>query len=403
MAEGIVQRHSRSCPKYTDKNAPQRCRCTKTYAAWVYDKSTGKKIKKTFPTEAAARTWRADWKRKLDRGQKAPTKVTLNHAAAKWLADAEAGIARNKSGERYKPSALRSYRHALDKYILPDLGAFKLSEVRRADVQALIDRLNGQGFGGSTIANTVMPLRVIYRRALESDDVEVNPTTNLRLPAASGPRERAASPAEAAALVAALPENEQALWATAFYAGLRRGELRALRVSDVDLAKGVINVTRSWDDTEGAVGPKSKKGKRTVPIVGLLRDHLDAHIARTGRGGDDFIFGITSRRPFSTSHVRRRALGAWAAAAIGSFFRIRRPAVLLEPIVLHECRHTCVSIWHDAGLSLERIGDYIGHSSAYMTDRYRHLLDGHHAEAAAMVDAYLQRADTQARLAQVAE
>jgi hypothetical protein len=44
-----------------------------------------------------------------------------------------------------------------------------------------------------------------------------------------------------------------------------------------------------------------------------------------------------------------------------------------------------------AGLPLERIGDYVGHASAYMTDRYRHLLDGHEAEAADMQDAYLMR------------
>lgn len=63
----------------------------------------------------------------------------------------------------------------------------------------------------------------------------------------------------------------------------------------------------------------------------------------------------------------------------------------MEPIGLHECRHTYVSLMHAAGLSLERIGDYVGHSSAYMTDRYRHLLDGHEQEAASMLDAFLER------------
>lgn len=56
---------------------------------------------------------------------------------------------------------------------------------------------------------------------------------------------------------------------------------------------------------------------------------------------------------------------------------------------------------HDAGLSLERIGDYIGHTSASMTDRYRHLLEGHEREAAEQLDAYLARADSEARLAQL--
>jgi hypothetical protein len=46
---------------------------------------------------------------------------------------------------------------------------------------------------------------------------------------------------------------------------------------------------------------------------------------------------------------------------------------------------------HDAGPSLERIGDYVGHASAYMTDRYRHLLEGHEQQAAQALDDYLSR------------
>jgi hypothetical protein len=46
---------------------------------------------------------------------------------------------------------------------------------------------------------------------------------------------------------------------------------------------------------------------------------------------------------------------------------------------------------HDAGFSLERIGDYVGHSSAYMTDAYRHLLEGHETEAAEYFEDYLTR------------
>ena len=74
---------------------------------------------------------------------------------------------------------------------------------------------------------------------------------------------------------------------------------------------------------------------------------------------------------------------------------------MLVPIGLHECRHTIVSLMHDAGLTLERIGDYIGHGSSYMTDKYRHLLEGHEAEARQIMDDYLVRADTSARIAQI--
>jgi hypothetical protein len=43
----------------------------------------------------------------------------------------------------------------------------------------------------------------------------------------------------------------------------------------------------------------------------------------------------------------------------------------------------------EAGLSLEEIGDYVGHSSTYMTDRYRHVRAGQ-ARAAERFDAYLK-------------
>ena len=47
---------------------------------------------------------------------------------------------------------------------------------------------------------------------------------------------------------------------------------------------------------------------------------------------------------------------------------------------------------HDAGFSLERIGDYVGHSSTYMTDRYRHPVEGHEVDAADRFEQYLAQA-----------
>ena len=65
-------------------------------------------------------------------------------------------------------------------------------------------------------------------------------------------------------LIAALPEEDRALWATAFYANARRGELRALRPSDIDLEGRVIRLERGWDDEEGEQDGKSAAARRTV-------------------------------------------------------------------------------------------------------------------------------------------
>lgn len=272
MASGVRVRHSRDCPAASDRDAKCRRGCRKSYEAWVFSARDGKKLRRTFPTEAAAKGWRSDASSAIRRGtMRAPTRVTLRDAAAAFVAGIESGVIVSRRGVPYKPSVRRAYATDLRRFVLPEVGTLKLAEIRRNDVQALVDQLLEQGQSPTRVHAIVMPLRAIFRRAIERDEVAVNPTANVRIPVATGTRERVASPAEAERLLAALPERDRPLWATAIYAGLRRGELRALRWSDVDLDANVIAVERSWDDVEGPIAPKSEKGRRRVPIPGPLR------------------------------------------------------------------------------------------------------------------------------------
>src|SRR5439155_3180081 len=179
-------------------------------------------------------------------------------AAATWLLGAENGSIRNRSGDIYKPSVIRTYEQALRLRVVPALGAARLTDIRRADLQALIDRLLADDHDPSTIRNTLLPVRAIYRRALTRGEVALNPTVGLELPAVRGRRDRIASREEAAALLAAL-DRDRALWATAMYAGLRLGELFALDWKNVDLENDRIHVRWSYDDRAGQrVKPKSR-------------------------------------------------------------------------------------------------------------------------------------------------
>ena len=62
---------------------------------------------------------------------RAPTRTTLAEAAEDWLSAAKAGIIRTRSGETYKPSALRAYEQVLRARVLPELGQLRLSSVTR--------------------------------------------------------------------------------------------------------------------------------------------------------------------------------------------------------------------------------------------------------------------------------
>ena len=193
--------------------------------------------------------------------------------------------------------------------MLPVLGHKRLSGLERGDVQAFVERMQAARLSASTIQNTLNPLQVICRRAVQAGKLAIDPTDGLLLPAVRGSRDRIASPAEAARLIDALPVAERALWATALYAGLRRGELRALRWRDVGFDDGVIRVQRGWDDDPqiGEIEVKSDAGRRRVPLVGVLRRIMAAHKLATGRDGDELVFGRTPSLPFVPSTVRARS------------------------------------------------------------------------------------------------
>jgi integrase len=376
--QGIRVRHARTCPAWED--AAASCRCKPAYEAWVFSIKDNKKLRKTFRNLSEAKGWRADATSAVRKGTlRSPSRLTLREAASDWLKGAEDGLIRTRSGDEYKPSALRSYRASLEQRVLPELGVVRLSALSRVDVQDYADTLLSEGLDPSTIRNTLLPLRAIYRRALARGEVTVNPTTGLELPAVRGRRDRIASPSETADLIAALPETDQALWATAMYAGLRRGELMALRWEDVDLTKNLITVSRSWDVKAGPIEPKSQKGNRTVPIASALRELLITHRLRSGRS-DGLVFGRAGDRPFEPVTLSDRAAQSWKEAQ-------------LQTITLHECRHTFASLMIAADVNAKALSTYMGHASVMITlDRYGHLFPGNEEEAAGLLDGYLAKA-----------
>jgi integrase len=379
--QGVRRRHSAGCPARTD--ATVRCRCNAGWEAQVYDPATGRLLRRTLPTLAAARSWRRDAETGISRGTlRATEPVTVNEAADELIAGMEAGTVRTRSGDAYKPSAIRGYRAALDLHVRDSLGAMRLGDVQRRHVQRLADRLAGDGFSPSSIRNALMPLRVIFRRALRDELVVVNPCDKVDLPANRSEPVEIVAVEHAAALIAALESRrDRALWATAFYAGLRRGELMALRWGDVDVANGTIHVERSYDPkADRFVAPKSRAGRRRVPIAGALRDELlDLRAATDQVDPHALVFGDSPADPFSYDPMIARARAAWKQAG-------------LDPVGLHPARHTCASVMIAAGVNVKALSEFLGHASITITlDRYGHLLPGSIDEAATLLDAYLDR------------
>jgi integrase len=301
-----------------------------------------------------------------DKRLRAASPRTLAEEAAEWLAGASEGRILNKRQQRYKRAALANYERSLRIYVLPEIGDRRLAEIELADLLELKEQLHGRGSGASTVRNAFTPLQSIYRRARQLGVVSVDPTSELNLPTPRA-RDRAASVAEALGLLEPLELREAAVYATAFFAGLRRGEMRALRVGDVDLVARTITVERGWDDVQGAIEPKTESSIRKVFIAHALRSYLEPLVPERESGA--LVFGYADATPFDPRAMGRKCERAWKVADMGRVESELAPLVRYTP---HEGRHSFATWMDEAGISEAFIARTLGHSARTITRRYIH-------------------------------
>lgn len=376
IEQGITVRHQKGCA--TDDGA--RCSCSPSYQAEAWSAGAQRKVRRSFSRKADAKAWRARMMSgHADKVAGSTRSPVLDVLAEQVFDQADDGVLLNRSGDPYKPSVVRSYRSSYEQNVKPLIGTRRISSITRRDVQVVVDEAKARGLSPSTVRNALMPLRLIFRVAIRDElGVSDSPIKGVELPAVRGRRDRYAAPKEIPALLAALPAHDRAIWATAIYAGLRRGELMALSAQAVDLDNGVIYVSQGYDPrSKKMITPKSRAGVRSVPIIKALRVYLLEHRMLTRRR-DGLIFARPDGRPFASESVAERATKAWAATG-------------LERLTLHECRHTFASLMIAAGVNAKTLQEIGGWSSiAIVYDRYGHLMPGARGEAASLLDAYLE-------------
>lgn len=365
----VYVRHQNGCPANDDG----RCRCRPSYYAQARSKTTKRVVKsKVVHNINEAQGWLIDFKRgRL--GVDAPSEVpTFKELADAFLDAAERGEFRSKGDGEWSPRTLRAYRNALARFVHPMYGDHRADQIRPRDWQQIIDTMHRQQYSTNTISGVITPVKSIYRYACSParEIVQVNPTPSLEMPPSDEkPRDRIASPAEAVALLAELELRDRVAFGLAVYAGLRRREIEPLCWGWIDFERGIIDVRES----------KTRKGLRQVPLTSTLRGLLLEWRMTFGSPDDNqrVIVGPQGG-VMHCDQIFVRADRAWLRAG-------------LQPIRLHECRHTYASFLIAAGLNAKAISSYMGHASIQITfDRYGHLMPGNEAEATQMIDDYLK-------------
>jgi integrase len=279
------------------------------------------------------------------------TGATFANAAAEYLRYIEHDRGR-------KPSTVRGYRSAIEAHLLPVFGSKPVESVTTSDIErwiATVDR------SPRTRNKLIVLLHGIFVRARKVYGLRLNPVAEVE----KFPQQRSGdievySPEEVWALVrAAASEQDAAIYLTAAFTGLRRGELIALRWRDVDFAGSAIRVRSSF---AGGALTTPKSGKvRSVPMAPEVAAAL-AKLADRSRwtGDDDLVFVGVLGSYLDGSALRRRYDVAVKAAGI-------------RPLRFHDLRHT-FGTRMIAKADIRRVQEWMGHADVQTTMKYLHYV-----------------------------
>jgi integrase len=264
-----------------------------------------------------------------------------------------------------KPSEVASKRMICDLHLVPALGSLRLDEVGPAQIEGYkAGKL--KELSAKTVNNHLIVLRRMLGVAVEWGLLERVPIVRwLKVPEAEFDF---LTFDEADRLVAATEEDGwRTMIVVGLKAGLRQGELLALRWSDVDLVAGRLVVRRSvW---RGILGPPKGGRSREVALSPEAVRSLKAH--RHLRG--ELVFCTDGGRMFTKNECKHPLWRACKRAG-------------LRRIGWHVLRHTFASHLVMRGAPLKAVQELLGHATIEMTMRYAHLSPDTRRDAVALLD-----------------
>jgi integrase len=300
------------------------------------------------------------------------TGVTFADACADYLRYVEADLDR-------KPSTVCDYRSIIRAHLVPAFGELRVEDVTGDRIEAWKATLT---VGNRTKVKILTVLNGVLKRARRVHKLRYDPMADVEKPRHRGSTAiEVFSPEEVWALVrAAESEQDAAIYLTAAFTGLRRGELVALRWRDVDFAASRIRVCGSY---AGGRLTTPKSGKvRSVPMAPDVATVL-TRLAKRARwtNDDELLFPGVIGGYLDASALSRRYKAALKRAA-------------LRPLRFHDLRHT-FGTRMIAKADIRRVQEWMGHADVATTMKYLHYVE-RPDEAALVAEAFSPTTDVRA-------
>lgn len=317
----------------------------------------GKRIRKSFSgkTEAECRRKAKEYEKELHSNKATLIECTLSEWLDTWI-------------DTYKSKTVQPSTYKEYKYIIEIIKGHQISQMKLNNIKPIhiTDFFNSKTDYSKTIIKKLrFVLNGAFETGIDNDLCYKNPVRRASIPNKQQKEKTAYSPDEIQIIhnFALTDELFGLPMLILLHTGIRSGELRALRYSDIDLSARCIHIRRSIkkDDT---IGPPKNGKPRCVPLDIDFAETLKSMITSEDKS-ELYIIGDES--DYTTASGLRSRYQAF-------FHRLNKSAKnQIEMKPPHCIRHTYSTDMQRAGVPIAIVSAILGHSSTDVTDRYTHL------------------------------
>lgn len=297
------------------------------------------------------------------------------------------------------PETLHFYRKVIYTHLIPMYGKMMISEFKVRHVQDYIiflsqkkcEKGNKEIISPATVKRYTTVLRSILSLAykLEYIDNDISVSRRLTFPKGEEPQIEIFNKEELDTIFEALknePLNIRMLIEFAIMTGCRRGEIVAMKWSDIDLQKQVISIKRSAYKVAGNdVGtkmPKSKNGIRKISISSRLCETLKEYKK---------MYDIYRKTWGENWNPEGYLFTQYDGSLMHPDTPTRQYAKFLKRhgirhIKFHALRHTSATILLLNGCDIKTVSARLGHGDIETTNIYLHAIQEADRKAADILD-----------------
>lgn len=295
-----------------------------------------------------------------------PSVLTVKSCIEQWLiAYAEPSLS---------PSTLRGYRVNFEKHTYPYIGHIPLQKLSPVDIQYVYSELGKKGLSPRSIRYVHTTLREVLQYACKMRLISVNVTDFVTTPKQTKFKASVYNECEVAQMLRCAEGTDLEIpLLLDVETGLRRGELLALKWSDIDWEAGTADICRNLVCIKGEYlfqSPKTESGNRTLLLSKALLEKLKQHRIqqnemklRMGSGyhNNDLICCRSNGLPYQTGSFSHK---------FGNFLSKHN----LKGIRFHDLRHTNATLMLKNGVPAKIASERLGHANIAITlDTYSHV------------------------------